>query len=55
MINLLTYYVRLNLCVTLYLLSQLYFFREPRTYMHDDYMNMDIDAAHFTHGQRTAR
>ncbi|CAF3976459.1 unnamed protein product [Rotaria magnacalcarata] len=29
--------------------------REPYTYMRDDYMGMDIDAANFTQGQRTAR
>ncbi|CAF1046604.1 unnamed protein product [Adineta ricciae] len=27
--------------------------REPYTYMRDDYMGMDIDAANFTQGQRT--
>ncbi|CAF3265920.1 unnamed protein product [Rotaria socialis] len=29
--------------------------REPYTYMRDDYMGMDIDAANFTQAQRTAR
>ncbi|CAF4949774.1 unnamed protein product, partial [Rotaria socialis] len=28
---------------------------EPYTYMRDDYMGMDIDAANFTQAQRTAR
>lgn len=41
----------------LYLLNELvlFFFREPHTYMRDDDMGMDIDAADFSRQHRTGR